>query len=825
MINTGKVTTLESVLPILSVENDCIISKQGDITLGYKVTLPEIFTVGTPEYELLHTTWVKAVLTLPAYTIVHKQDWIIQEKYMPNTQEEEITFLSKSFEWHFNERPFINHTCYLFLTKSTKRQMRRRSTFTSLTTGNIVPREALAPDSIKTFLDAATQFQSIINESGLISLELLKNGDYVNEDGILQKHFSLQESKVFSDFIIDKDKMLIGDNELCLFTLSDSDDLPASVNTEYRYSQLSTDRSNCMLSFSVPLTLLLSCNHVYNQYLFIEDHKEIIKNLESTKRRMRSFRRFSRANGINEELIEQYLNAAEKDKLVPCYAHFNVIAWGDNSDSMRTIKNDIGSQITQLNCRPRYNTIDVPTLFFAACPGAEGDFPAEERFLTFPEQALCFFSEETAYASSPSLFGFKLVDPLTGKPIHVDISDYPLQKGIIANRNKFVLGPSGSGKSFFMNHIIRQYYDQQAHIILVDMGKSYQGICNLIQAQTKGNDGIYYTYSEKEPISFNPFYTEDGVYSLDKKETLKTIILQLWKRGKEADVSEDTTIASAIAKYIEYVTAGKYVPSFNSFYEFMRDDYGKNELKDIREKEFDIRNFLYVLKPYYKGGAYDYLLNSEKELDLLHKRFIVFEIDEIKDNKILFPIVTLVIMEAYLNKVRRLDGIRKVLLLEEAWKAIASESMASYVHYLFKTVRKQFGEIIVVSQELDDIISSPIVKEAIIANSDCKILLDQSKNLNKFDKIQDIFGLTEKEKNQIHTIGKSLDPNRKYKQVWIGLGSGNHSKVYDVEVSLEEYLAYTTEQKEKVELYDYVAANNGNIEYSIKQLANKKRNN
>lgn len=257
----------------------------------------------------------------------------------------------------------------------------------------------------------------------------------------------------------------------------------------------------------------------------------------------------------------------------------------------------------------------------------------------------------------------------------------------------------------------------------------------------------------------------------------------------------------------------------------MRDDYGKNELKSVREKEFDLENFLYVLLPYYKGGQYDYLLNSNMELDLLHKRFIVFEIDAVKENKVLFPIVTLVIMEAYLNKVRRLDGIRKVLLLEEAWKAIASESMATYVHYLFKTVRKQFGEIIVVSQELDDLISSPIVKKTIIANSDCKILLDQSKNLNKFDEIQDVFGLTDKEKAQIYTVGRSLDPARKYRQIWIGLGNGNHSKVYDVEVSEEEYLAYTTEQSEKVELYDIVKRNGGDLESAIKQIAHNKKKN
>jgi conjugation system TraG family ATPase len=224
-----------------------------------------------------------------------------------------------------------------------------------------------------------------------------------------------------------------------------------------------------------------------------------------------------------------------------------------------------------------------------------------------------------------------------------------------------------------------------------------------------------------------------------------------------------------------------------------------------------------------KGGEYDYLLNSDKQLDLLSKRFIVFELDNIKDHKILFPIVTIIIMEVFINKMRRLKGIRKLILIEEAWKAIAKEGMAEYIKYLFKTVRKFFGEAIVVTQEVEDIISSPIVKESIINNSDCKILLDQRKYMNKFDSIQALLGLTEKEKAQVLSINMANHPGRKYKEVWIGLG-GTQSAVYATEVSLEEYYTYTTEESEKLELFQLTEKLDGNIELAIKQLAESKRN-
>ena len=321
---------------------------------------------------------------------------------------------------------------------------------------------------------------------------------------------------------------------------------------------------------------------------------------------------------------------------------------------------------------------------------SEGEFPAEESFPTFLEQALCFFAEETAYRSSPSPFGIKLVDRLSGIPLHLDISDEPIKRGITTNRNKFVLGPSGSGKSFFMNHLIRHYYEQGAHVLLIDTGNSYKGLCELIHRRTRGEDGIYLNYTDEAPICFNPFYVEDGVYDVEKRESIKTLILTLWKREDEAPTrSEEVALSNAVNLYLTKIKSDPaVVPSFDTFYEFVATDYRRLlQQKKVREKDFDWANFLNVLEPFYRGGEYDYLLNSNRQMDLLHKRFIVFELDNISENRTLLPVVTIIIMETFLAKMRRLQGVRKVLLLEEAWKAIAKEGMASYVKYLCAPVQ------------------------------------------------------------------------------------------------------------------------------------------
>ena len=826
-----KAATLESKFPILSVEHDCIISKDADITVCYRVELPELFTVTQAEYEAIHSAWVKAVKVLPNYSIVHKQDFFIEESYTPELQKEDLSFLSRSFERHFNERPYLKHTCYLFLTKTTKEHSRTTSSFNALTRGFIIPKEMQDKEAVSRFLECCEQFERIINDSGFITLTRLTGDEITGTEssaGIIEKYFSLSQTDTtcLKDIGLYPEEMRVGDDILCLHTLSDVEDLPGKVGTDTRFEKLSTDRSDCRLSFAAPVGVLLSCNHVYNQYIFIDDHAENLKNFEQTARNMQSLSRYSRANQVNKEWIDEYLNEAHSKGLVSVRCHCNVMAWSDDRDELKRIRNDVGSQLALMECKPRHNTVDTPTLFWAGIPGNEADFPAEESFYTFLGQALCLFVEETNYKSSLSPFGIKMVDRVSGRPLHIDISDLPMKKGITTNRNKFILGPSGSGKSFFTNHMVRQYYEQGAHVLLVDTGNSYWGLSQLIHNRTHGEDGIYFTYTNENPIAFNPFYVEDGVFDIEKKESIKTLILTLWKRDDEAPKrSEEVALSNAVSAYIERIGNDRSVtPCFNTFYEFVRDDYRQRLAeKNVREKDFDIDNFLNVLEPYYRGGEYDYLLNSDKELDLLHKRFIVFELDNIKDHKILFPITTIIIMEAFINKMRKLKGIRKLILIEEAWKAIASANMADYIKYLYKTVRKYFGEAIVVTQEVEDIISSPIVKESIINNSDCKILLDQRKYLNKFDSIQNLLGLTDKERSQILSINMANHPGRKYKEVFISLG-GTQSAVYATEVSLDEYYTYTTEESEKMELFALADKLGGNLELAIKRLAESKRN-
>jgi len=808
----------------MDVEHDCILSNKGDVTAVFRAELPEMFTLSDQDYEAFHDAWVKAVKILPKHSVICKQDWFVKTGYRADFRASDESFLGRSSERFFNERPFLDHSCYIMLTKMPNGRKPATSLFSNLLRRNIVPDEALNRSLLQEFLDSVGQFRRILEDSGFITMQRLGSSELMSRAdriGLIEKYLCLNQRNdelIYGDICFDE-RLQVGDNHCLLYTLGDAESLPGSCGSQTTYDRYSTDRTKFSVGFASPLGQLLPCNHLYSQYIFVDDAYKTLKQLESKRLRLQSLSAYSRENTISRDATNDFLNEAIAKQRLAVKAHFNVLAWTKEAGELKDLRNMVSSALAQMDASAKMETVGAPQIFWAGIPGNSADFPINDTFDTFAEQATCFLNMETGYRSSLSPVGIRLGDRLTGKPLHVDISDEPMDKGICTNRNKFIIGPSGSGKSFFTNHLVRSYYEQGTHIVLVDVGHSYKGLCEMVK-------GYYFTYSEEKPIRFNPFYIGAGD-SLDteKKESIKTLLLALWKKDDEQfKRSEYVALSNAISGYFEHLAADPEIfPGFDSFYEFLREKYvAVLEADKVKDRDFDINNFLYVLRPYYKGGEFDYLLNATENLDLLQERFIVFELDNIKDHPILFPVVTIIIMEVFINKMRKMKGIRKMILIEEAWKALMKEGFAEYIKYLFKTVRKFFGEAIVVTQEIEDIISSQIVKQAIVNNSDCKILLDQSKYQNKFDLIQELLGLSEKEKTLVLSLNKANDPSKKYKEVFISLG-GTLSKVYRTEVSLEEYLAYTTEQTEKVKLMQHAGKFGGDVRKGIIAMAEEIR--
>lgn len=398
------------------------------------------------------------------------------------------------------------------------------------------------------------------------------------------------------------------------------------------------------------------------------------------------------------------------------------------------------------------------------------------------------------------------------------------------------------------NSVVRQLHEQGTDVVMVDTGNSYEGLCEYL-------GGKYISYTEECPITMNPFRINRQELNVEKTGFLKNLVLLIWK-GSQGTVTktEDRLIEQVITEYYDTYFNGfdGFTPpqredlrksllidernkngnraenetelnarietvideierrrkelkveslSFNTFYEFsvqrIPDICNENSITGI-----DISTYRYMMKDFYRGGNHDKTLNENMDSLLFDETFIVFEIDSIKDDPLLFPLVTLIIMDVFLQKMR-IKKNRKVLVIEEAWKAIASPLMAEYIKYLYKTARKFWASVGVVTQEIQDIIGSEIVKEAIINNSDVVMLLDQSKFKERFDTIKSILGLTDVDCKKIFTINRleNKDGRSFFREVFIRRGST--SNVYGVEEPHECYMTYTTERAEKEALKLY----------------------
>jgi conjugation system TraG family ATPase len=815
-----KEQKLSARLPVMEIDNNFIISKNGDLSAAWEITNPELFTLSPAEQEAEAQTWVKVVESLPYGTILQKQDYYNKTAYQADFKNKpDSDFISHSNERHFHERPHREHHAYLIVTRKSSHHRPVTSATSSLLRRSLVPESILDPTQQQEFEEGCRQLEHIIKESKFTSIRRLTNDELAGTDdqpGLIERYTQLMPPSAapgLSDIGL-KDGISIGDKAVVIYSVSDADQLPAQISPYIPYDRYSTEKTVLSVGFAAALGPMLDTDHIYTQILIKDHPAPLLNELETRRRRLRSLSTTDRENAVAHDAIESYLTTAAADAKCPVKAHLNVIAWTDQPAELPAVKNKCASAMIGMGIVPHLETVGAPQIWWAGMPGNAADFPVNDTFYTFVEQFACFFILETNTPTSISHNGLRLGSRMEGFPLHVDISDVPLAKGYIDNLHKLIIGPSGSGKTFFMLGLVHSYYHQGAHIILLDIGDSYKRLCELL-------GGYYLVYSEEAPIQFNPFWLDkEDQLDIEKMENLIALLLVLCKKSDEPVLrSEYIVLSNMVSGFYRYLEKHNDIfPCFDSFYDYLIAVFTPRLVQDgVRDKHFDLENFLYVTRPYYKDGQYDYLLNAHDQLDILHHRLVIFELDAIKNHPILFPVITIVVMQLCISKMRRLAGARIAIILDEAWKPIATEGTNQFVKTGYKTFRKNNGEVIVVTQEIEDIISSPVVKNTIINNTGCRILLDQSSLMNRFEQLQELLGLSEKDKALVLSLNKANEPGKKYKEVFISLGT-DHSRIYRVEASLEEYLIYTSKIQEKIKVNEY-AQRHGSLQKGITALA------
>ena len=802
-------------------------TKTGEYSAVLKIENPvQKYSADIDSYYDFTHLFTALAQTLGEGYAIHKQDIFVRKQFASEPTDGQ-EFLSSSYFRYFKGRPYTDSLCYLTITQEAKKS--RLFSFDSKKWRDFLVKIRKVHDQLR---DGGVQAR-FLNKA--------EASEYVD------RYFAMNfkdRTVSMTNFKADDETVSMGDKRCKVYSLVDVDcaALPSQIrpytNIEVNNTEMPVDLVSVVDSIPNAETV------VYNQIIFLPNQKRELSLLDKKKNRHASIPNPNNQMAVEDIKRVQEVIARESKQLV--YTHFNMVvavsAGADLQKCTNHLENAFGRMGIHISKRA-YNQLE---LFVGSFPGNCYTLNEEyDRFLTLSDAAMCLMYKERVLHSEETPLKIYYTDR-QGVPVAIDITGKEGKNKLTDNSNFFCLGPSGSGKSFHMNSVVRQLHEQGTDVVMVDTGNSYEGLCEYL-------GGKYISYTEERPITMNPFRINREEYNIEKIDFLKNLILMIWK-GSDSQIPEiefriveqiiidyydayfngftrytdeqrevllknlfaaasrknpnkpPREVDEMVRKQIEVLEARRAALkvselNFNSFF-----DYSFDRLEQICT-ENDITTISYstystMLQPFYKGGAYEKILNENVDSALFDETFIVFEVDAIKENKKLFPIVTLIIMDVFLQKMR-IKKTRKVLVIEEAWKAIASPLMAEYIKFMYKTARKFWASVGVVTQEIQDIIGSEIVKEAIINNSDVVMLLDQSKFKERFDEIRKILGLTEVDCKKIFTINRleNKDGRSFFREVFIRRGTT--SGVYGVEEPHECYMTYTSERAEKEALKLY----------------------
>ncbi|WP_188112273.1 TraG family conjugative transposon ATPase [Aquimarina sp. RZ0] len=780
-----KSNSIEGLFPIYAVEKDLLISTVGDVSLVYKIKMPQIYSLDKNNLDRISTLFDKMIRSLPVNTILQKQDYFfIKELKEPIA--EGFNILSRSDNSFYFEKPILTHECYLIFTKNSNNKAK--------ITGNEKKFLKYLED-ISGYIQTIEASVSFLLNEEFFDIDRLHNDDIIE---LLGKYFSLSEESdhKLKDVYFDK-QLQVGDKSGAIYAITSNQELPLNISNSVKHKEYSTQKTDFFIPFIQPLCLGFECNHMYNQVIYIEPSEDIFKAIRLKQNNFKSLFLISKENEVNYNHLDTLVEDVIENELQFIKQHLNIIVWDKDQKTLEKNKDELENIFRTIGITPYLVKYSLKELYLFNCPGATSKIPKEYSFIGISEQTPSLLNFESYYESFKD--GILLCDRKNQAPIRLDLWDEPLKRGHIVNRNRLIFGPSGTGKSFLINHIASQYYEQGHHIVMIDIGNSYKKLCDLVNGQ-------YYTYDIDNPLEFNPFYIHQEI-DIDKKEFLVSLIMFLWKGEGQFTNEEKQIITLYIdAYYAKLKVDSEIFPKLSTFYEFVME----NRVEYNEEKYFDKLSFDLSLRDFY-DGKYKHILNSDKPVDLVFERFIVFEMDNIKDHPILFPLVTMLSIDVVMGKIKTLKGVKKSIFIDECWKPISKGEMAEFIKYLYKTVRKHYGEVAIATQDVEDILDTA-AGPAMINNTDTLIMLSHKKKMASKDKFAKHLSFAESDLEKLFSTEK--------KEVFIKVG--NVSNVYKVSVSKERYACYTSNANENKSIYERYEKH-GNMKLALREFTDNSK--
>ena len=675
----------------------------------------------------------------------------------------------------------------------------------------------------------ASEFESILTGRGQIRLTRLDDHQMAQ---ITASVINLSDRDgVFCDPKVDPDSMKMTGRTLWAYSICESTALPTYISPSLKADLLSAPGSSIHLSTAAAIGPLMECEHIVNTSIFTINQSESMREVDSRRRRMTSMSK-NAENKVGAEELDTFIEQSHKEQLTTVKTNTNILVWG-RADQEQELRGRVSSALSGMGITCVQATYDTPILWYSSIPGAAGEISADNLRKGELKESLCLGIGET-YEQDLKGGVMKMCDRFRNIPVRIDLQAAAYQAGLIDNYNAFILGGSGTGKSFFTNYFVRSCYDAGQTVFIIDVGDSYQGLCSVVNEESGGKDGIYYTWDRNSPITFDAFI---GIEQwLDEDDRLQqesdglnfllSFLQTLWSPRGGWNADSGNILKQIIRDFALSRKGNSERPIFNDLRSFIISDIAPKihskqgytcDDVNVTSSRFDIDGLILAMGDYSKDGAFGFLLNDRNPRDLFSSRFTVFEVDKlsgINDSKF-YSLCILCIMNSFNAKMRNTPGM-KVMVIEEAWKAIANETMSGYLAGLWKTARKFQTSAVVVTQQISDIMSSSVVRDTILQNSSVRILLDQSNNRNSFSQLQELLGLTDHQKDIILSMNRSRRRGLQYREVFIALGDKKYG-VYATEVSPQEAIAYES-NKEKKRPFLELSAQVGAIE-AIRRLA------
>lgn len=832
---------LHDCIPVCLAADGWLLARDGSVTLGWELTPPEELTLTQADYDAATERLAAAFRGLPAWTMVHRQDVYRRRRFsMPP----EGGLLGRCHAAHFEGRPYLGHSQYLFLTFNPAIPGRAGAMKGALrgASGGIryrPPEMRGLPGRLRAFEESASEFVSVLCSGGTTSSRRLTREDFEGtpggEPGLLEEHLrwfggedSMTDISLTGGTFLDRDS-----RRMLSHSFSRADDLPGEVSNTVPARAFSAAGSPVPLSSLSPIGQGLAHEHVVNAYWLRAPREHVLRELDRRLRAMKAMSRGDAENAANAEAVERFVSLVHSDGADALYAHYNLLSWGEREDAER-IRGAAGAALSSCGLPSRLNTLDTPQLWIASLPGGEMEVGEDNLMLAETEGALCLGIVEGFTRDFPG-GTLRLCDRRRRIPLRVDTQEAALRAGLIDNYNAFVLGPSGSGKSFFTNWYVRSCHGLGEEVFVIDRGGSYEGLAAAVREESGGRDGVLCTWSADSPYSFNPLEgcrawpseEEDGAGGLSFFTSLVKII---WSPRGGWDAASEAVLWSMAREFVAGWPEGSPDPLFDDFLAHVRDKVaprvsGKGRRRpylvggaEVTPEVFDVRSFLVALDPYRRGGRFGFLLNAADPPDLFRSRLAVFEVDSLAEaDPTLYALCVFCVIHAFERRMRSGDGTFRLLVIEEAWQAVATPGTAAYLKALWKTARKWHTSCMVVTQQVSDVVSSDLVRDAIIGNSPVKVLLDQRGGGAGLDGAMEALGLSPHEAALLEGVGRGVPEGGRWRELLLSLG-GRRSGVYALEVSPEEALAYESDRARKRPLFER-AESLGSFTAALRELA------